>query len=189
MIEKDNPKVETEEDRRNKLIEETRRHTEELNKKLRPRAGRRRAHHPTTERLQEDSTHRSAVTTVPSRSSAVPRAESRRAAEPAAPNLALLLSLPPPIPPSPYPIAGHQELCRRRVPIPSAASIDSGRLPWRRSPGSPALCPRGAPQASAPEPREEGARGPDESPCSPALCATDTLPASGPEVSSLQIFL
>jgi len=37
MIEKDNPKVETEEDRRNKLIEETRRHTEELNKKLEQR--------------------------------------------------------------------------------------------------------------------------------------------------------
>lgn len=34
MVEKDNPKVETEEDRRNKLIEETRSHTEELNKKL-----------------------------------------------------------------------------------------------------------------------------------------------------------
>lgn len=32
MVEKDNPKVETEEDRRNKLIEETRRHTEELEK-------------------------------------------------------------------------------------------------------------------------------------------------------------
>lgn len=32
MLEKDNPKVETEEDRRNKLIEETRRHTEELEK-------------------------------------------------------------------------------------------------------------------------------------------------------------
>ena len=32
MLEKDNPKVETEEDRRNKLIEETRSHTEELNK-------------------------------------------------------------------------------------------------------------------------------------------------------------
>lgn len=37
MIEKDNPKVETEEDRRNKLIEETRRHTEELNRKLEQR--------------------------------------------------------------------------------------------------------------------------------------------------------
>lgn len=37
MVEKDNPKVETEEDRRNKLIEETRRHTEELNKKLEQR--------------------------------------------------------------------------------------------------------------------------------------------------------
>lgn len=37
MLEKDNPKVETEEDRRNKLIEETRRHTEELNKKLEQR--------------------------------------------------------------------------------------------------------------------------------------------------------
>lgn len=37
MIEKDNPKVETEEDRRKKLIEETRRHTEELNKKLEQR--------------------------------------------------------------------------------------------------------------------------------------------------------
>lgn len=37
MVEKDNPKVETEEDRRNKLIEETRSHTEELNKKLEQR--------------------------------------------------------------------------------------------------------------------------------------------------------
>ncbi len=37
MLEKDNPKVETEEDRRNKLIEETRSHTEELNKKLEQR--------------------------------------------------------------------------------------------------------------------------------------------------------
>lgn len=37
MLEKDNPKVETEEDRRNKLIEETRRHTEELNRKLEQR--------------------------------------------------------------------------------------------------------------------------------------------------------
>lgn len=37
MVEKDNPKVETEEDRRNKLIEETRRHTEELNRKLEQR--------------------------------------------------------------------------------------------------------------------------------------------------------
>lgn len=37
MLEKDNPKVETEEDRRNKLIEETRKHTEELNKKLEQR--------------------------------------------------------------------------------------------------------------------------------------------------------
>lgn len=37
MVEKDNPKVETEEDRRNKLIEETRTHTEELNKKLEQR--------------------------------------------------------------------------------------------------------------------------------------------------------
>lgn len=37
MLEKDNPKVEIEEDRRNKLIEETRRHTEELNKKLEQR--------------------------------------------------------------------------------------------------------------------------------------------------------
>lgn len=37
MVEKDNPKVETEEDRRNKLIEETRRNTEELNKKLEQR--------------------------------------------------------------------------------------------------------------------------------------------------------
>ena len=37
MIEKDNPKVETEEDRRNKFIEETRRHTEELNRKLEQR--------------------------------------------------------------------------------------------------------------------------------------------------------
>lgn len=37
MLEKDNPKVETEEDRRNKLIEETRIHTEELNKKLEQR--------------------------------------------------------------------------------------------------------------------------------------------------------
>lgn len=37
MVEKDNPNVETEEDRRNKLIEETRRHTEELNKKLEQR--------------------------------------------------------------------------------------------------------------------------------------------------------
>ena len=36
MLEKDNPKVE-EEDRRNKLIEETRSHTEELNKKLEQR--------------------------------------------------------------------------------------------------------------------------------------------------------
>lgn len=37
MVEKDNPKVETEEDRQNKLIEETRRHTEELNRKLEQR--------------------------------------------------------------------------------------------------------------------------------------------------------
>lgn len=37
MVEKDNPKVETEEDRRNKLIEETRSHTEELNRKLEQR--------------------------------------------------------------------------------------------------------------------------------------------------------
>lgn len=37
MVEKDNPKVETEEDRRNKLIEETRKHTEELNRKLEQR--------------------------------------------------------------------------------------------------------------------------------------------------------
>lgn len=37
MVEKDNPKVETEEDRQNKLIEETRSHTEELNKKLEQR--------------------------------------------------------------------------------------------------------------------------------------------------------
>lgn len=37
MLEKDNPKVETEEDRRNKLIEETRSHTEELNRKLEQR--------------------------------------------------------------------------------------------------------------------------------------------------------
>ena len=37
MLEKDNHKVETEEDRRNKLIEETRSHTEELNKKLEQR--------------------------------------------------------------------------------------------------------------------------------------------------------
>lgn len=37
MVEKDNPKVETEEDRRNKLIEKTRSHTEELNKKLEQR--------------------------------------------------------------------------------------------------------------------------------------------------------
>lgn len=37
MLEKDNPKVETEEDRRNKLIEETRTHTEELNRKLEQR--------------------------------------------------------------------------------------------------------------------------------------------------------
>lgn len=37
MVEKDNPKVETEEDRRNKLIEETRTHTEELNRKLEQR--------------------------------------------------------------------------------------------------------------------------------------------------------
>ena len=37
MLEKDNPKVETEEDRRNKLIEETRSHTEELDKKLEQR--------------------------------------------------------------------------------------------------------------------------------------------------------
>lgn len=37
MVEKDNPKVETEEDRREKLIEENRKHTEELNRKLEQR--------------------------------------------------------------------------------------------------------------------------------------------------------
>jgi hypothetical protein len=49
--------------------------------------------------------------------------------------------------------------------------------------------PRRWPQASALEPGEECARGPEESPGSPAVWASDTPPAAGPKVSGLQIFL